>query len=396
VSVTSAGCHCLRLVDLHVPGAVQSGEPVQLRCEYDLEGAELYSVKWYKNNVEFYRYLPSDVPPGQSYELLGTFVDHSRSDKNNVFLEKTDLNTEGMYGCEVSTEGPGFKTVKGERELRIYGEPSHWTVGAGAAYDISQRGDTARAWTAFHRPVRKDGSLQKAFIGKLYIQVYLNESSAHTNVNRSHRKVLSRTLLAITRQPWPFLGCLDVCLECTARVYEGTLARSCYSIGARDKPAPTKRRSYSAPMPRVLRMQLRVCVRAYTCVCCTCAFARAWIGCTRKFAGSVSRSQVPKEDVVRFPNVLYQDGNEVVVLGLRFRVEARHLGDSDGLRLKCTATQSRIVKLSSEEVVQGAHQRSSGFHVAADDASSQHNRGVSRLLHWWWIFEAALVLIALL
>ncbi|CAN7997845.1 unnamed protein product, partial [Ixodes pacificus] len=110
----------LRLVDLHVPGAVRSGEPVQLRCEYDLESAELYSVKWYKNNVEFYRYLPSDVPPGQSYELLGTFVDHSRSDKNNVFLEKTDLNTEGMYGCEVSTEGPGFKTVKGERELRIY------------------------------------------------------------------------------------------------------------------------------------------------------------------------------------------------------------------------------------------------------------------------------------
>ncbi|KAK8758916.1 hypothetical protein V5799_003451, partial [Amblyomma americanum] len=66
---------CLRLVDLHVPGAVRSGEPVQLRCEYDLENAELYSVKWYKNNVEFYRYLPSDVPPGQSYELVGTFVD---------------------------------------------------------------------------------------------------------------------------------------------------------------------------------------------------------------------------------------------------------------------------------------------------------------------------------
>lgn len=68
------GCLGLRLVDLHVPGAVRSGEAVQLRCEYDLENAELYSVKWYKNNVEFYRYLPSDAPPGQSYELLGTYV----------------------------------------------------------------------------------------------------------------------------------------------------------------------------------------------------------------------------------------------------------------------------------------------------------------------------------
>ncbi|EEC09277.1 hypothetical protein IscW_ISCW007428 [Ixodes scapularis] len=106
--------------------------------------------------------------------------------------------------------------------------------------------------------------------------------------------------------------------------------------------------------------------------------------------------QAQKADVVRFSNVEYPDGTKAVVLGLRFRVEARHFSDSDGLRLKCTATQTRVVQLSSEEVVQGAHQRSSGFHVAADDASSLHNRGVSRLLQWWWIFEVVLVVIAFL
>lgn len=88
-------------------------------------------------------------------------------------------------------------------------------------------------------------------------------------------------------------------------------------------------------------------------------------------AWRVSHAQVKSADVVRFPNVRYPDGTEAAVLGLRFRVEARHFSDSDGLRLKCTAIQTRVVALSSEETVQGAHQRSSGFHVAADDATSR-------------------------
>ncbi|XP_023238496.1 uncharacterized protein LOC111637270 [Centruroides sculpturatus] len=69
------GIHGLKMCDLDVPGAVIAGKSVWLRCGYDLEEDELYSVKWYKNNVEFYRYLPSDVPPGQKYDLLGVYVD---------------------------------------------------------------------------------------------------------------------------------------------------------------------------------------------------------------------------------------------------------------------------------------------------------------------------------
>lgn len=36
----------------------------------------------------------------------------------------TDLNTEGTFGCEVSTDAPVFRTVRAEKDLRIYGE---WT-----------------------------------------------------------------------------------------------------------------------------------------------------------------------------------------------------------------------------------------------------------------------------
>lgn len=68
----------LRLSRLDVPAAVIRGEPAWLNCSYDLEKDELYSVKWYKNNVEFYRYLPTDRPPGQKYDLQGVYVDVSK------------------------------------------------------------------------------------------------------------------------------------------------------------------------------------------------------------------------------------------------------------------------------------------------------------------------------
>lgn len=67
----------LKFVQLDVPGALHSGESSWLKCLYELGKDELYSVKWYKNNVEFFRYLPSDEPAGQNYELLGVYVDVS-------------------------------------------------------------------------------------------------------------------------------------------------------------------------------------------------------------------------------------------------------------------------------------------------------------------------------
>lgn len=39
-----------------------------------------------------------------------------------MYLSSTDLNSEGLYGCEVSSEAPSFSTAKSEDEMRIYGE----------------------------------------------------------------------------------------------------------------------------------------------------------------------------------------------------------------------------------------------------------------------------------
>ena len=49
----------------------------RLECHYNLDGEALYSVKWYKDGHEFYRYVPRDMPPAQVFELAGISVEVS-------------------------------------------------------------------------------------------------------------------------------------------------------------------------------------------------------------------------------------------------------------------------------------------------------------------------------
>lgn len=71
-------CLGVRFTKLGVPGSIFKSEAILLECGYDLEGDELYSVKWYKDNVEFYRFMPSYKPSAQMYSLSGVFLDVSR------------------------------------------------------------------------------------------------------------------------------------------------------------------------------------------------------------------------------------------------------------------------------------------------------------------------------
>ena len=60
---TFAGCVCVKLLpDSMIPPHALKGHQAVLKCNYDLEGDNLYSVKWYFNQKEFYRYIPTDNP----------------------------------------------------------------------------------------------------------------------------------------------------------------------------------------------------------------------------------------------------------------------------------------------------------------------------------------------
>ena len=54
------GFNCVNVLDDWVlPSVVQKGDKVDLRCNFHLSGEAMYSLKWYRDNVEFYRYIPS-------------------------------------------------------------------------------------------------------------------------------------------------------------------------------------------------------------------------------------------------------------------------------------------------------------------------------------------------
>ncbi|XP_048484946.1 uncharacterized protein LOC105395552 isoform X1 [Plutella xylostella] len=109
----------LRIVRVSVPAYRLRGQTASLECDYELGGSILYSVKWYRDNEEFYRYLPKYDPPKHAYKLDGIKVDLGRSDSRRVVLQQVTLRSSGAYRCEVSAEAPSFASAAGEGRMEV-------------------------------------------------------------------------------------------------------------------------------------------------------------------------------------------------------------------------------------------------------------------------------------
>jgi len=116
---------CLKLLELDVPTHKLVGEGVKLVCRFDMEGDTLYSVKWYRNEQEFYRFVPNDRPKLQIFPQHGIRVERSKSSRQHVFLFDLQLEASGSYRCEVSAEAPSFRTKHEEKVMVVVQEPYH-------------------------------------------------------------------------------------------------------------------------------------------------------------------------------------------------------------------------------------------------------------------------------
>jgi hypothetical protein len=72
------------MVNLTVPPTTDIYEPVTLSCEYDLQGGNLYSVKWYKDESEFFRYMPDYKQKCQAVPAPGISLDVSNHVTNCI------------------------------------------------------------------------------------------------------------------------------------------------------------------------------------------------------------------------------------------------------------------------------------------------------------------------
>ena len=134
------------MLEMVVPEQVILGEMASLHCLYDMEHEDLYSVKWYKNGHEFFRYIPGDREQRiTTFRLPGLQVERSQSDSNKVVLRNVNLATTARYRCEVSAEAPLFNTVSQSKKLQVVALPGSGPRISGLRNGHAYRlGDTIR------------------------------------------------------------------------------------------------------------------------------------------------------------------------------------------------------------------------------------------------------------
>ncbi|KAE8741017.1 hypothetical protein FOCC_FOCC013463 [Frankliniella occidentalis] len=62
-------------VKVQMPQSASPGDDVYMRCLYNLDNDQLYTVKWYKGRQEFFRYVPKELPNTKVFPLPGVNVD---------------------------------------------------------------------------------------------------------------------------------------------------------------------------------------------------------------------------------------------------------------------------------------------------------------------------------
>ncbi|XP_034473877.1 uncharacterized protein LOC117781233 [Drosophila innubila] len=133
----------LTMTEVKIPNHIMRLKSALLGCRYALDGESLYSVKWYKDGHEIYRYVPRDKPPGQAFPLPGVNIDLRNSSDTQVMLKRVTLQSSGLYRCEVSGEAPAFNTVSESETMTVVVTPAHGPriTGGQPRYQI---GDTVR------------------------------------------------------------------------------------------------------------------------------------------------------------------------------------------------------------------------------------------------------------
>ncbi|XP_050307173.1 uncharacterized protein LOC126743934 isoform X2 [Anthonomus grandis grandis] len=115
--------HAMKDVEVMVPITAKVHDAVRLQCIFDLEGEPLYTVKWFKRGMEFFRYIPREDPKMQIFSIPGVNIDLSRSSQDQIVMLDVAQETTGRYRCEVSTDAPNFETKSASSFLYVVEVP---------------------------------------------------------------------------------------------------------------------------------------------------------------------------------------------------------------------------------------------------------------------------------
>ncbi|XP_042235138.1 uncharacterized protein LOC121874884 [Homarus americanus] len=122
-----------------VPEYVDRGDNVELGCHWEVPNNKLYSLKWYLNDREIFRYMPEENPSIEVHPLPGVNVNIELSTVDRLVLNNVQLSSSGKYKCEVIAESPLFLTADKSDPMtvvqipkekpRIYGRQDEYHIG---------------------------------------------------------------------------------------------------------------------------------------------------------------------------------------------------------------------------------------------------------------------------
>ncbi|XP_042229475.1 uncharacterized protein LOC121871322, partial [Homarus americanus] len=126
-----------------VPQYAFAGGQATLSCSYDLRATRLYSLKWYHNGTEFYRYVPTErntpmnIKPSHKFSVTELFRNDQRV---TLSLTQLAVSASGQYRCEVIAEHPSFRTEWYRATMTVLREPlsAPVLVGVREVYEPSE------------------------------------------------------------------------------------------------------------------------------------------------------------------------------------------------------------------------------------------------------------------
>ncbi|XP_050315664.1 uncharacterized protein LOC126750177 [Anthonomus grandis grandis] len=118
---------CFSLTNMTAPPVQDPRSEMRLHCQFDMGGEELYAVKWYKDDHEFFRYTPAGeemvtfMVPGVHIEEKQSRCNQNRCDLLLIKLRKPESS--GAYRCEVSSEAPAYRLASETHNVTVAALP---------------------------------------------------------------------------------------------------------------------------------------------------------------------------------------------------------------------------------------------------------------------------------
>ncbi|KAL9695266.1 hypothetical protein quinque_014551 [Culex quinquefasciatus] len=115
----------LQLTEIVVPEVVDVRDTPTLSCSYDMGTHKLNSVKWYKDEREFFRYSPmmeqnQMIFPVEGVTVMRKAPAHLCDQYScSIQLQQLNIRSSGAYRCEISGDAPEFKLAHGTANMSV-------------------------------------------------------------------------------------------------------------------------------------------------------------------------------------------------------------------------------------------------------------------------------------